>query len=64
MYSDLSGTKHNDYRYNTKGDYHNDDPSEGKPLRRKEIKRSSGYGTKCPSCGISRSRSNKCECNS
>lgn len=63
MYQDLSGTKKYDFRYNKSGEYHNDPPQDS-PIRRKSVKKLSGYGTICPSCGISRSRSNKCECNS
>jgi hypothetical protein len=63
MYQDLSGTKKFDYRYLRNGEY-TDEQFDRKLLRRKEIKRSSGFGTVCISCGISRSRSNKCECNS
>jgi hypothetical protein len=62
-YQDLSGEKHYDYRYDRGGEYHNI-PSTPKMLRKKAIKRSSGFGSVCPSCGIARSRSNKCECNS
>jgi hypothetical protein len=35
-----------------------------RPRRRKAIKRDSGTGAVCPGCGLTRSRTNKCECNS
>lgn len=62
-YQTLDGTQHNDFRYNTEGMYHNT-VSAPRPLRRKAIKHESGPGKVCVGCGITRSRSNKCTCNS
>jgi hypothetical protein len=52
-----------DFRYNRQGVYHNEPPS-NRPIRKKRIKRDSGTGPICPGCGLGRSMTNKCECNS
>lgn len=62
MYQDLSGTKHIDYRYNTKSEYHNE-PTTTNFFRKKTIKRETTSTRRCPSCGLLRSSNNKCFCN-
>lgn len=61
-YQDLSGAKHLDYRYNVKGEYHNF-PSASKPFR-KASKQDPKRGRVCVGCGLVRSVTNKCDCNS
>lgn len=51
-----------DFRYNRKGEYHNLPASNIYP--RKKGKGDTKLGKLCPSCGMTRSLSNKCECNS
>jgi hypothetical protein len=55
-------TTQRDYRFVTSGVYTNRAPL---PLvrRRAAVKRSSGWGSTCPACGLARSCSNVCECN-
>ena len=52
-----------EFRFNTKGEYH-DFPTTPVMRRKKMIKRESGPGMVCPSCGLTRSAMNKCDCNS
>lgn len=63
-YSDLGGTHHLDFRYNTRGVYHNEAPSQ-RPYR-KALKRDRNdlRGKVCPACGLTRSMTNLCDCNS
>lgn len=54
-----------EFRYNQKGEYHNEPKSNPThPFNKKPIKRFTPNNTICPSCGLTRSRANKCECNS
>jgi hypothetical protein len=59
----LSNINFKEFRYNNSGEYHNQDPS-NKIRFKKRINRDSGPGTICIACGIERSKTNKCECNS
>lgn len=60
----LSQYPKQDYRYFTSGEYSNRAPKPRVIHKGEATKTSSGLGKVCPSCGITRSKSNKCECNS
>jgi hypothetical protein len=69
QYQDLSGQKHYDFGYDNTGDYHRVVPStKDLPLylfgKKTSTDRNDLAGKTCPSCGIKRSKTNKCECNS
>lgn len=59
----MLSTPSREFRYNNSGVYHNDPPTTN-IIRKKSIKRNSTTNNVCPSCGLVRSMSNKCECNS
>lgn len=59
----LSTYPSHEFRYNRAGHYHNAPPT-NLIVRKKRIKRDSGTGQVCPGCGLVRSMTNKCECNS
>jgi len=64
MYINLSNETKLDFRFNRSGEYHND-PSVAKPFRKAtKADRNDLRGKTCPSCGVTRSMMNKCECNS
>lgn len=54
-----------DYEYRTRsGIYTTPLPPSNLVYRKKKINRDSGLGGVCPGCGLTRSKLNKCECNS
>jgi len=65
MYYNLQGEKKYDYGYTKEGTYHIVVPGGTPTLRRKQsTDRNDLRGKKCPSCGLTRSMMNKCDCNS
>lgn len=62
-YYTLSGEKQTDFTYNRIGTYKKPLPSLH-PYNKKRIKRETTYNKVCPSCGLTRSAMNLCECNS
>jgi hypothetical protein len=63
MYYTVSGDKKVDYRFHRDGSYDNI-VVEDSPLRRRKKEKTIRRGGICPSCGLMRSVSNKCDCNS
>jgi hypothetical protein len=59
----LENINFKEFRYNKNMEYHNNPPTNVIRFK-KAIKKESGPGSLCPSCGLTRSRMNKCECNS
>jgi hypothetical protein len=60
----LNGDKKFDFRYNKDDEYVDNPPSIPQhPFRKKNVKRETSSPGKCPSCGMLRSRTNKCFCN-
>ena len=66
-YTTTDGRTHTDFRYNKEGVYHNTPakrPSASTSTRFDTSVRIVRHGNICPGCGMQRSRTNKCECNS
>lgn len=63
MYSTLNNNKHKDFKY-YKDSYEKEHTTSFNPLTKRVVKRSTPQNKVCPSCGVTRSASNKCECNS
>jgi len=55
-------TTQRDYRFVRSGDYTNRAPL-ARPRRNAGPRRSAGWGSTCPACGLARSLANVCECN-
>ena len=64
QYQDLSGRKHFDFGYSKTGTYRRSVPSDGTIIFRKKAKPQPRYGKVCPACGLTRSITNLCDCNS
>jgi hypothetical protein len=62
-YQTLNGTVRNDFRFVKDGDYTNR-PAIARTIRRAGKNVTVRSGQTCPSCGMKRSVTNKCECNS
>jgi hypothetical protein len=60
----LTHSDFREFRYNNKGEYHNNINTAQHPFAKKSVKRQTNHNKICPSCGIQRSAMNKCECNS
>jgi len=60
----LTHSNFQEFRYNQKGEYHNNTSNPTHPFNRKPIKRQTNLTKLCPACYIVRSATNKCECNS
>lgn len=53
-----------DFNYNNKGEYKRPSPTSQHPFAKKSLRREGASKRICPSCGLLRSATNKCECNS
>jgi hypothetical protein len=62
-YQTLNGTVRNDYRFVKDGSY-TDRAALPRTIRRAASSQTVRSGMTCPSCGMKRSVTNKCECNS
>lgn len=65
-YTTVDGRTRTDFRFNKEGVYHNTPArTSAAPTRFDNYGvRIVRHGNICPSCGLQRSRANKCECNS
>lgn len=66
QYQDLSGKKQYDFNYSREGRYRRSVPSNATIFRKKKapLDRSNLRGKICPGCGLTRSMTNLCDCNS